>query len=415
MKKILISFKNWICYFFGSFFVHNRANEVEKHSYLTFCLSLLIGLIILIVGNVIGDISLFSYHYSSSKEFNYLMENYFSKTSELELIASNNKIKVINKEKEQVVINSLQDDNYCLNGYYLFVDTRDTNSMYDDFEAYCKYQDKIIGYEEYLLLPENEKSLYQFYITYTGNELILTDELINKYEDYLQSLELKNKDIYNSYKELKKEDSNYKDKLYELYIEAYYPSLKEYEQKEIAPRIRNYYLNEIVKKNRINKYLIVFDDIVVGSFYTDKNLLFSFYGFPNKMEFNSRTSNIVSFLEKSFKNTTSLSIYVFTMNVLMMIPYFLIMLLGLSIFGYCFERLVLKNDKCKIFICAKLIGSFYLISALITSITTIILNLFLPRGEALIPSVIVLFIVLFIRTLIYYVHKLLILKKEKEK
>ncbi|MCH5160230.1 MAG: hypothetical protein J1F66_05255 [Clostridiales bacterium] len=68
----------------------------------------------------------------------------------------------------------------------MLVDTRPLET-FDDFEAFCVSNDgkTEIDYEDYLALSKEENANYTFDIRYTPNELILTDELIAKYEQFL--------------------------------------------------------------------------------------------------------------------------------------------------------------------------------------------------------------------------------------
>ena len=77
------------------------------------------------------------------------------------------------------------------------------------------------------------------------------------------------------------DDEGKADKIYKLYLRAYYPQT--FDGKSGVPVLRNYYAQEFIENENVKNYLFVFEDMLVGSFTTESGISRMFYGYASKL------------------------------------------------------------------------------------------------------------------------------------
>lgn len=409
-------------FFFFGFFSNRVSREVRKQGYLSMTLSVVLAIVIVFLGIVSGDTVPFSYHYRHAKTFQTMVHNAFANSDE----ETNIVLEVRNGSiSASVVVDTVSDPEdqrkYRTGEGHLIVDTRDTNAMFDDFEAYCLSKDEKpvrVSYEEYLGFSETVKANYEFRIDYSGNELVFTEERLRVYADYLSGLkeEEEKKEVYDRYIRLNEESESYPVDLYRLYVESYYPPLTEYESSGGAPTIRNYYFHEYVEKMQLSSYLFIFDDILVGSFTTDRNVPISFYGFVENIE--SQTDGSVSSIDRlirsSFRQSTKLSIYVYLIHSFSGVFYFLAMLVVSAALLFCLLNLISKKKAYRFSDALILVGNYFLMTSVLTFAITFLAGYFLPRGSFFVYAYLVFFLILLVRLCVLVLGEFLKNRKNKE-
>ncbi len=406
---------DWLKFIGLSFFSDKVAKSAVKRNYFNVALGFILTLVFMFCGLIAADILPFKTHYSSADRFRQFLYNAFSDgPNAVPLTVSDGNI-VTDK-----LVDTFGEDGdaavYVVNGYNLIIDTRPADA-FDDFNAYCVLKDGTkIDYDDFKNRDDAENLNYTFEIEYTKNELILTPELTEKHERYLESLtddekiSLQYKEIKNS-QTLSKEE--YERAVYKLYVKAYYPDLKKYESSGSAPMLRNYYYNNYVK-NGTQNYFILFGDTYTGAFKTNSGLNVQFYGYFAKCADGTVTptaKGVDNFILNAFDGTVGMSVYMYLMNIIRFIPYIALMPLILALLLFCITRLI-KSDCCKGFGAGlKITGSFMWFSALIAGFCTFICGYFTPRNLLFTVALILQFGVLAVRTAEFLIREGIYVKK----
>ena len=192
---------DWLKFIGLSFFSDKVAKSAVKRNYFNVALGFILTLVFMFCGLIAADILPFSTHYSSADRFRQFLYNAFSdgqNTVPLTVsdgnIVTDKRVDTFGEDGDAAV--------YAVNGYNLIIDTRPADAL-DDFNAYCVLKDGTkIDYEDFKQRDDAENLIYTFEIEYTKNELILTPELTEKHEQYLESL-TDNEKISLQYKEIK--------------------------------------------------------------------------------------------------------------------------------------------------------------------------------------------------------------------
>lgn len=400
--------KKWLKVFGLSFFSDKITKETVKYGFSNFALGFLLALIFLFCGVLAADVLPFKTHYKNSTDFTAFVRNAIAGGG-AEIEVSGGKI------FSPQIIDSFKDGDLSVNGYNLVVDTRPADAL-DDFEAYYLSNDgkaQEITPEEFSQLSDVAKRNFDFKIRYTSDELVLTDELTAAHESYLAGIGNE------SFAELKKKqgemaEEEYRRQVYGLYVKAYYPDLSAYESTGSPPLLRNYYFHTYLN-NGAEKYLFIFDDSCAGAFETDGGLKVSFYGFYSGLSDGKIAATEAAaddFVLSSFAATTSLSAYVYLMNIIRLLPFIILMPLVLALIVYCVLRLM-KAEWSKGFGgSVKIVGSYLAFGALIAALITFICGYFVPRGSLIIAAAVTFFLVLLIRSAVLLVGEWI---KEKKK
>lgn len=452
---------NWLKFIGGSFFSNKISKEGGKRSFWNVIFALLMFVIIAVSFYSVGYNMSFSSHYQHATEFKEFLYNAFanedlSKRINIQVYEESNDSSSTKKIRAGIygeeLVQSLLVDTYSneesiyyYNDYHLLIDTRPAATTFDDFTAYCVLSDdpsnvdKRITYEAYLDLSSDEQSKYVFGIEYGGKAIEFTDELIDKYTAYLTRVGDKDDSAYNEtkakeYEELLAKKSelstyDYNNQLYLLYITSYYPSMTSIETYAVAPTLRSFYLSRYQSLNEdgdyaYRNYLLLFDDLIIGSFTDDKGIDMIFEGyystltkdfrFTTTQTVNSLPSiqaNIDQFIVTAFDAASSWNALVYGINIFRMIPTLLIsmVLCALLVFAIC--RLSKQSYGYRFGASFKMISSYLIFSTILSGIIALILPFYVSREIAFIYSFYSVLILLMIRTLFLVILEFIRFKK----
>ncbi len=251
---------NWLKYFFGSFFSHERSRECEWRSVANVALSMLLSFLILLLGLNSGHIVAFGFLYDSADAFK---DFAYSSFNEIDAEIADGKM------YSDRLINTYDNDDdaiYSKNGYDLIVDFRDTREIYDDFTVICSSEDRPeISYEIYLGEPAHiQRDYTDFRAQYSGRIL----DVGAKYEEYHAYLVSVTDEGSASYEEAVAEafakleaemPDDYYEQIYLLYVDTYYPELSLSEYGATAPTLHGYYYNKVASDTD-GKFIALFKD-----------------------------------------------------------------------------------------------------------------------------------------------------------
>ena len=422
--------KKWIRFFSLGFFSHKLSKESTKRGYGNFLLGLLLTLIFLWVSFVGGDMLPFAAHYKNSPDFVATAHSVFANSDvnkRIEAEIENGVLKVRkhgNEYTEAILVNTFENaadkQNYSVNGYNVIIDTRPADTL-AEIEAYCisnDGQNLIISYEEYLTLSTVARLNFDFKLKYTGNSLELNDEMIESYRAYVDGLSSENKTtteaLANDLAQNKITKNEYNKAIYELYFTNYYPEITQYESESKVPLLRNYYYHQYITQGTKN-YLFVFDDYMAGSFETKQGIEMSFYGFYSDFEDGNLISEgasqdeankaVDSFIKKAYSAILPLSLYAYAMNVFAFIPFIALMPMVVTLLAYSIIKLRGVETISSLGAMFKIVGSFLWISSVITILLNVILAFFVPRNMLAVLPLVLFFIILLIRTIVFVVKE----------
>ena len=422
--------KKWIRFFSLGFFSHKLSKESTKRGYGNFLLGLLLTLIFLWVSFVGGDMLPFAAHYKNSPDFVATAHSVFANSDvnkRIEAEIENGVLKVRkhgNEYTEAILVNTFENaadkQNYSVNGYNVIIDTRPADTL-AEIEAYCisnDGQNLIISYEEYLTLSTVARLNFDFKLKYTGNSLELNDEMIESYRAYVDGLSSENKTtteaLANDLAQNKITKNEYNKAIYELHFTNYYPEITQYESESKVPLLRNYYYHQYITQGTKN-YLFVFDDYMAGSFETKQGIEMSFYGFYSDFEDGNLISEgasqdeankaVDSFIKKAYSAILPLSLYAYAMNVFAFIPFIALMPMVVTLLAYSIIKLRGVETISSLGAMFKIVGSFLWISSVITILLNVILAFFVPRNMLAVLPLVLFFIILLIRTIVFVVKE----------
>ena len=403
--------KKWLKFIGLSFFSDKISKEALKRGYLNLILGIMFTLVFAFCGVLAADLLPFPTHYNNSADFKaFVRKAVTSESLKIEIKSQ----KVTAKGTVDSFANETDATEYRLNGYNFVVDTRPADA-FDDFEAYYLSNDgkeQKITLEEYETLSDVAKRNFDFKISYTPNELVLTDELTAAHEKYLTDTNNESfSELQKKQSELSKEE--YKKQVYNLYVKAYYPDLSAYESTGSAPLLRNYYYHNYVNGNA-EKYLFIFDDSCVGSFETNSGFKVTFYGFYKNFADGTTFStdkDANTFIKNSFAATAPLSVYVYFMNTIRLLPFIVLMPIVLGLLCYCILRIMKSETVKSIGGGIKIVGSYLLFGSFISAIITFICGYFVPRNSLMIAAILILFIILLIRTAVFIITEGIAVKR----
>ena len=422
--------KKWFKFFCLSFFCHKIAKEGSKCGYTNFFIAFILALAFLWVGFIGGDMLPFGAHYANSPDFGATARAVFANPDLDKRISGEVDGNLLKVKKhggeyvESLLINTFESEidkqNYSVNGYQVIVDSRPSNTL-AEVQAYCISNDGKnleITYEEYLTLSEVAKLNFDFKLRYTGNALELNDTLVESYKAYLNGLSGESKvsfeNLNNDLAQSKITKAEYDREVYQLYFTNYYPAITDYEATSKVPLLRNYYYHKYISAGA-NEYLFVFDDYLSGAFKTANGIVISFYGFYGNMENGvliaediqqSKANALVDkFIKDSFKSITFLNLYVYAMNTINLAPFIALMPMVVTLLAYSLLKLRGVESITSFGSAFKIIGSFVWFSALISAILTVIIAFFVQRNIINALPLVLFFIALAIRSIIFAVKE----------
>lgn len=422
--------KKWFKFFHLSFFSHKIAKEGAKRSYANFLLAFILSLIFLWSGFMGGDMLPFSSHYKNSPDFRATVYSVFANADTDKRINAeieNGILKVKNNNGEYIedlLINTFEIDvdkqNYSVNGYNVVVDCRPADTP-AEIEAYCVSNDGqnlIISYEEYLSLDDVLKLKFDFKLKYTGNALQLNDEIVEGYRTYVDALSDDNKitteNLANELATGQITENEYNRAIYELYFVNYYPEITDYEETSKVPLLRNYYYHQYLSQG-VTNYLLVFDDYMAGSFETKSGINVSFYGFYSNLKSGAligesdtqeeATGLIDKFIKSSFSEIWFLNAYIYAMNIFAFIPFIVLMPMVVTLMAYSIFKLRGVESIKSFGAVFKIVGSFVWFSSIAAALITVIMAFFVQRNMLNTLPLILFFVVLAIRSIVFVIKE----------
>lgn len=422
--------KKWFRFFWLSFFSDKISKEGAKRGYTNFFVGLILALVFLWAGFIGGDMLPFSAHYNNSPDFEATVHAVFAnpdinKRIDVEIQENLLKVKKHGGEyTEDLLVNTFENDtdkqNYSANGYNVVIDSRPADTL-AEVEAYCVSNDgknTVISYQDYLTLSDIAKLNFDFKLKYTGNALELDDESVVGYREYVDSLSDDNKlateSLAKDLAESKITKSEYNKAIYELYFTNYYPAITAYESTSKVPLLRNYYYHQYIS-NGIKNYLFIFDDYMAISFESDSGIDRSFYGFYNSVENGvliaenttqaEANAKVDSFIKNSFKSIWFLNVYAYAINVFSLIPFIALMPMVVTLLAYSILKLRGVESITTLGAMFKIIGSYVWFSGVVSAVLTVIIAFFVPRNIITALPLVLFFITLAIRSIIFAVNE----------
>ena len=406
--------KKWLRFFCLGFFSDRISREGAKRGYSNFLLALILALTFLWAGYVGGDILPLMAHYKNSPDLNATVETLFENVD----AEVKDGVLLAGKGGEYTVgllVNTLENETdrqkYSAYGYQVVVDTRPADAL-AEVEAYCLSNDGQnlkISYEEYLTLSAVAKMNFDFHLDYTGNELKLTDEMVQGYLDYLGE----NGKTVNRTPEMT--DEEYERAVYELYFESYYPDITAYESSSKVPLLRNFYYHNYISQG-LTKYLFIFDDYMSASFETKGGVTRSFYGFFNNMDDGAvlREGSTDGFIKDAIRSIAPLTVYAYAMNIFSLIPFIALMPLVVTLLAYSILKLSGIESIKSFGAMFKILGSYVWMSGVISAILTVILSFFLQPNIASALPLVLFFVTLAVRSVIFAAREVRAFIKQSE-
>ena len=406
--------KKWLRFFCLGFFSDRISRDGAKRGYANFLLALILALTFLWAGYVGGDILPLMAHYRNSPDLSATVDRVFSdvdaEVRDGVLLAGKN-----GEYRVGLLINTLESETdrqaYSEYGYDVVVDTRPAGAL-AEFEAYYLSNDGQnlkISYEEYLSLSAVARMNFDFHLDYTGNELKLTDEMVQGYLDYLG----KNGKEVNRTAEMT--DEEYERAVYELYFESYYPEITAYESSSKVPLLRNYYYHNYISQG-LTRYIFIFDDYMTASFETSGGIAHSFYGFFNNMDNGAvlREGSTDGFIKDALHSIAPLTVYAYAMNIFSLIPFIALMPLVVTLLAYSILKLSGIESIKSFGAMFKILGSYVWMSGVISAILTVILSFFLQPNIVSALPLVLFFVVLAVRSVIFAVREVRAFIKQSE-
>ena len=429
----------WFKFFFTGFFSHKSAKDGVKHGYTSVFLAFTLALVFLWAGFVLGEMLPFGAQYRNSPDFAELVQNVLANTDDAKRIDARIESGDLLLKKhgceytEGLLVNTFEREGdrqeYSVNGYNVVIDTRPAGTL-AEIDAYCVSNDgkgTEISYSDYLTLSDVARLNFDFRIRYTGNELVLSDETVAEYFAYLgeYSAEKKGKaeklasDLSSGV--ITKEE--YNRAVYELYFESYYPSIKEYENTSKVPLLRNYYYHRYISQGA-EKYLFIFDDYMAGSFETKGGIDVRFYGFFSKLDDGpivedgatemEAEESVDRFVKSSYRENWILNAYAYMINVITLVPFIALMLMVATLLAYSVLRLKGAQSVVTLGMMLRIVGTFVWFSGLVSAAVTVICMFFVRRSLISALPVVLFFITLVIRSIIFALQEAKLDKHRRE-
>ena len=420
--------KKWFRFFFLSFFSHKVSKESVRRGYGNVFLAFILALAFLWAGFTFGDMLPFGVHYANSPDFTESVYAVFAdadKRIDAEIEKGDLKVKKQGGEySDTLLINTFDSDSdrqmYSVNGYNIIVDSRPANTL-AEIEAYCISNDgkeTEISYEDYLTLSQVARLNFDFKLRYTGRALELDDETVNEYRAYVDGSSAENKAAAEKLASdlagglITKPE--YNRGIYELYFTSYYPEISEYESSSKVPLLRNFYYHNYISKGE-SKFLFVFDDYMIGSFETDGGIELSFYGFYSNLKdgvliadgsTEAEARDLADgFIKDAFRANWFLNAYAYVMTVISIAPFIALMLMVAALLCYSVLKLWGVESIASLGGMLKTVGSFVWFSGIASAMFSVILSFFVKRSLVNALPLVLFFVVLVVRSIIFVVKE----------
>ena len=358
---------HWFKYFCFNFFHNGYAREGAKRSILNFLLGAVIAFAIICGGLTIGYNSSLHTHYQNAVQFRQFVD-FVSSKAEFSLKDG--------KLTSDSVIETLSDEDsaYRMNGYELVIDTRPAAETFDDFTIICKDgEGHTIDYDDYAKLSASEKKKYSLTLKYSGKTLD-PSEKSDIYRAYLDEISDPSAEKYDagiaaSYAKIKEREASGEDSaviardVYKLYAKAYYPSFQAVERYASVPTVRSYYISELSNK-KSGQYLVLFNEAVYCSFYTDGGIAVSI---SSRYTLEGGTAELDGLIEQAIKSYSSSTFLIFVSDMVQSVLVFvvLMMLVSFACSMWCKKSLEYAKSPMALF---NIMGGFLPVSGIIAFI-----------------------------------------------
>ena len=420
--------KKWLRFFCLGFFSDKISREGAKRGYTNFFLGLILSLAFIFAGFVGGDLLPLTVHYNNSPDFRQTVYTLLSdRDSRIDLEIKDGFLLVKDKDGQNstgLLINTLENatdkQNYSANGYEVVVDLHPADTLAEVEIYYLSNdgKDLKISQDEYLSLSEVARLNFDFKMRYTGRALELNDQSAAGQMAYLLSLEgdteTQARRLTNDFAEGKIKKDEYYRSIYEMYFVSCYPEISEYESTSKVPLLRNYYYHNYISQG-VKSYLFIFDDYLTASFESKGGIDVSFYGFYNEMENGSlvgatdsqAAANKIadSFMKNAISSIAPLTLYAYAVNIFTLIPFIALMPLVVTLLAYSILKLRGVDSITSFGAMFKILGSYVWFSSLVAAILTVILSFFLNRDIVTALPLVIFFIALAVRSLIFAVRE----------
>ena len=431
--------KKWLKCFCLGFFSHQRAKESIKRGYTNVFLGFVLALALLCAGCIGAETLPFPVHYNRSAAFRETVHRVFAnadteKRIAAEILDGDLKVKLPNGDfAEGLLVNTFEreedKDAYSVGGYQVVVDLRPADTL-AEIEAYCLSNDgkaTKISYEEYLTLSQVARLNFDFKIRYTGDALVLTEETVQGFADYLMGLgeeqKAKTEQLQKEWQEEKLTQPVYMRAVYELYFENYYPSIAAYESSSKVPLLRNYYYHEYIRAGE-SRYLFVFDDYLAGSFATEGGMEVSFYGFYSNTEngllvkegatTDGAEQAADQLIKSAFGANSFLLVYAHVINMISFIPFIALMLLVVTLLAYSLLKLQGVDSISSLGAMCKAVGSFLWCAGAFAAVGAVVLAFFVGRNLMTTLPLVLFFVILMARAILFVVKENQLYTRQKE-
>lgn len=328
----------WIKYFFGNFFSKKYAEQSEQRGFGNCLLSFLLALVLMLTTFVLATGWAFPTHYGNSKDFSKYYHGLFEGENALQLSIAESKMTAKSAGGEDVgVINTFlsQEDaaKYSDGKYNLVVDTREINSLYNDFKAEFVNKDNkddVLTYDQYVALDKDNAAKYSFKLTYTEKTVDLNTESVASFAEFISQNGTDNQK--KSLGELQTDGvvtaENY-NKAYELYFAVKYAKIGNGLLR--APTMRDYYISTYLATNAdgsnvYDNFVIFLRDLALVAWHNDSDQLMAVTGYYGKEAMTVDGANTAEKADKLLK-----SVY-FANTDAMTINYFLYLMRGALMF-----------------------------------------------------------------------------------
>ena len=217
--------------------------------------------------------------------------------------------------------------------------------------------------------------------------------------------------------------TEYNRAIYEVYFVNYYPEITAYESTSKVPLLRNYYYHQYISQG-MEKYLFIFDDYMTASFETRGGINVSFYGFYDNIddgaivtegatlsEANEMTDD---FIRDSIHSIAPITAYAYAMNVFSLIPFIALMPFVVTLLAYSILKLRGIGSVTYFGATFRILGSYVWFSSLVSAVITVLLSFFLQQNIITSLPLVIFFITLVIRSMIFAVGETKAFLKQSE-
>lgn len=423
--------KDWIKFFTLGFFSDKLTAKAPHRRVYSSFFALFFAFVLFVAVVIAADFIPFSLHYRDAKDFKNTVYNAFAADSpqRISLKVADGKITAAKQDGTYVkerILNSFiyeEDKPYSLNGYNLVIDTRPLNA-YDAFET--EFDGGKISAAEYADLSFTAKKNCPVKIVLTDGVRELDDTYIGQCESYLEKVSSPTDINYDKALSeefaaiINSEDKEKAEKIYKLYLRAYYPQT--FDGKSGIPVLRNYYAQEFIENENVKNYLFVFEDMLVGSFTTESGISRMFYGYASKLSDGIAVTAVGTgeaekqadeFIDGAYRASLVISSYLYFINSRRIFLFAICIWLILSLITFGISKIIKLDLPKKFGAWFKIIGSFIFISSLTVSFIAFICGFFVSVNTVFAMITPLFGAIMLIRLAAYFTTSCIKLKKAK--